>query len=907
MSSRLQDLFLPIRTQFAADYFMITQRGFTSADAGMLRQELMEEMLGQPYVSSVMFGDEAGRQYLVMRYGERVRTSPLLGDVAPERVPDPAMGPMIFTREVRPVAWGDRSEWTFWKLEGEARLVESWSKPLPGYDPRERPWHQLAMQRLRAREGAGVRSLADPAPGPDWTEVYTFFTTKTPGISATLAARTPSGEVQIIAYDLLLDDIARFTREAVVSRHGIVCVLTDDDRILGQSGKALSTILPSVEEGGPPSLQAAVARRRSRGPGATGSFEFEVEGRSWWAGFAPYEIQAGRTLWIGVLAPSSDLLPEVLSFRVTLLVVGGSVLVLALWLAFWLARRFAEPLEALAQQSEATMRLDWEGLAPVTGPVAEIDTLARAHAQMRHALREHVDRRAEAEDALARSEVRYRTLIDSAVLGVLVVKDQRVVFANAAAVAILNPKTATMTPSTGDRTALLDTKARASVVQALAAASLPASTGLVWSMQKTDGTETWVEASLGPVEWEGRAATILILRDLTELRVAQHRESELEEQLRQSQKLEAVGQLAAGVAHDFNNLLQVISGQAALAASGGLSAEQLAEAHATIDRTVNSASGLTRKLLTFSRNQPFNPQVIELGELVANHIALVGRTIPENIRVHLDAAEEPLWVRGDRVLLEQVLLNVLINARDAMPSGGTLHCRLSAQTATPVDGAGMVELEVIDTGLGMDEVTRQRAFEPFFTTKSLDRGNGLGLSVVYGIVYQHGGAIDLASAVGLGTTVTITLPRVSPAITPRLAEAPRRADAAGAQSLTVLLAEDNDAVREVAVLALGSAGHTVVAARDGSEGWTIFQENPRRFDLLFFDVMMPGLNGFELAQRCRSMRPELPLLFASGYAGATREQADPDLAEAEILPKPYLLGELRDAIARALERGGRAT
>jgi PAS domain S-box-containing protein len=375
----------------------------------------------------------------------------------------------------------------------------------------------------------------------------------------------------------------------------------------------------------------------------------------------------------------------------------------------------------------------------------------------------------------------------------------------------------------------------------------------------------------------------------------------LEERLRQAQKMEAVGQLAGGVAHDFNNLLTAMLGGARAIVQEAAPGSQARADAEEIARAAERAAGLVRQLLAFSRQQVLSPQVVDLGAVVDNFASMLRRVIGEHIAFACERASMPLHVHVDRGQIEQVLMNLAVNARDAMPSGGSLRITtgvrdLDAATAARhgIRGAGAcVELVVQDTGSGMSEEVRARAFDPFFTTKEVGKGTGLGLATVYGIVTQSGGAIWIDSSPGAGSTVTILLPRITAQEPSRPAEVPAPPQH---RAGTVLVVEDEPLVRDYVTRTLTKAGYSVLTAPDGPAALELSSSHRGRLDLLLTDVVMPQFDGRELARRLREDRPDLPVVFMSGYSD------DPDGSGPQdtLLQKPFASGELLDAIGNAL-------
>ena len=416
-----------------------------------------------------------------------------------------------------------------------------------------------------------------------------------------------------------------------------------------------------------------------------------------------------------------------------------------------------------------------------------------------------------------------------------------------------------------------------------------------------DGRTIEIESSSDAIEFAGHAARLVLVRDVTEQR-------QLEGQLRQAQKMEAVGRLAGGLAHDFNNLLTAITGYGDLVL-GTLPADDARRADVEEIRiAADRAAALTQQLLAFSRKQVLQPRVLNLNVVVLNAEKLLRRLIGEHIV--LEAVLDPALgsVKADPTQLEQVIVNLAVNARDAMPQGGRLLLQTrNAQLDTGytsehsmVQPGDYVQLAVSDTGLGMDEQTKTRLFEPFFTTKELGKGTGLGLSTVYGIVKQSGGYIWVYSELGCGTTFKVYLPLVEAAATVDVpAPAP---EAAPRGSETVLLVEDEPALRAVARRVLQRQGYTVLEAADGDAALALVATHQGPLDLLVTDVVMPGLSGRDLADRLTAARPDLRVLFVSGYSGealAHHGILDPDLA---YLEKPFNPDALAIKVREVLDR-----
>jgi two-component system, cell cycle sensor histidine kinase and response regulator CckA len=384
-------------------------------------------------------------------------------------------------------------------------------------------------------------------------------------------------------------------------------------------------------------------------------------------------------------------------------------------------------------------------------------------------------------------------------------------------------------------------------------------------------------------------------------------ERELEDQLRQAQKMEAVGRLAGGVAHDFNNLLTAISGFTELATGEAEPNSELAGYLGEIRASAERATVLTRQLLAFGRRAVLQQKVLDLNRVVADLAPMLRRIIGEDIRLVVRANLDLGRTLADRGQLEQVIVNLAVNARDAMPSGGQLSIATENVTLEDADVAShpeirpgaFVRLSITDTGVGMDAGTTERIFEPFFTTKSPGSGTGLGLSTVFGIVRQSGGRVSVVSEPGVGSVFHIDLPAVDSE--PDEADQPVLENSTVAGRETILVVEDEAAVLGFAAQLLERNGYTVLRAAAGDEAIEIARTYPARIDLLFSDVVMPGLTGQETAEAVGSMRPETRHLLASGYSDELNTQRGAAPLEVPFIEKPYSAASLLKAVRQAID------
>jgi two-component system cell cycle sensor histidine kinase/response regulator CckA len=383
---------------------------------------------------------------------------------------------------------------------------------------------------------------------------------------------------------------------------------------------------------------------------------------------------------------------------------------------------------------------------------------------------------------------------------------------------------------------------------------------------------------------------------------------ELEGQLRHAQKMESVGRLAGGIAHDFNNLLTAITGHGDLLAQSMDQGDPRQADVAAINAAAGRAATLTRQLLAYGRQSLMRPEPIDLNAVVSDIEPMIRRLIGEDVELRTSLEPDLGWVQADAGQLDQVILNLVVNARDALSSGGTIelataNVRLDEAYAAEHPGArpgSYVMISVSDTGVGIDAATLARIFEPYFTTKDRGRGTGLGLATVLGIVEQSGGHIDVASTVGEGTTFRVYLPRqADPAATAAPDAGSDRQPERGHE--TVLLAEDEEAVRRLATMALERSGYRVIPAADGTAALEAAAAHEGPIDLLLTDVIMPGLNGRELADQFKTIHPETRVLYMSGYAGealSAQGVLDPSVA---FLAKPFVPAELARKVRDVLD------
>jgi two-component system cell cycle sensor histidine kinase/response regulator CckA len=510
------------------------------------------------------------------------------------------------------------------------------------------------------------------------------------------------------------------------------------------------------------------------------------------------------------------------------------------------------------------------------------------------ALRREVGEQKRIEEALQRSEERFRRFSEAAFEGILIHEGGLILDANQALGRMFGYRVEEMI----GRSAFDFLTAES---RALAESRINAEHEHPYELTGVhkSGSTFPIEVCGKTMLWEGKHLRVVAVRDISERK-------RLEEQLREAQKMEAVGRLAGGVAHDFNNLLTVIAGNAQWLAESLTEQDPRRAAVAEILEASHRAAALARRLLAFGRRQIIQPQVINLNDLVREMQVLLRRVIGEQIELSISLSPDLGNVKADPGQIEQVILNLVVNARDAMPEGGRLALS-TANVECEQEGVGpeaetcrgrSVLLAVEDTGCGMDEATRQRIFEPYFTTKPLGRGAGLGLATVHGIVRQHGGVIRVESAPGQGTAFRVYLPRVDEPVFQ-----PREGRAAGLPGglETILLVEDEAGVRRLVRRSLEQLGYRVLEAGEPLAGLALCERTAGPIDLLVTDVIMPQMSGRQLAQQVRARRPAVKVLYLSGYDDEKIARAGVLEPGLHFLAKPFTLEALARKVREALE------
>jgi PAS domain S-box-containing protein len=605
--------------------------------------------------------------------------------------------------------------------------------------------------------------------------------------------------------------------------------------------------------------------------------------------------EVGRLVLLQDWAPTKAFLDQL---RNAVLLAGAGAFALALGGGLIFSRRTARPLMDMAAAARAIAEGDWSRTVPARGS-AEAITMAMAFNDMTRSLREQAER-------LKASYDRFATVTQSARDAIISTDEHgNITFWNRSA-------EGTFGYSESEILGQPVTKLIAEAHRATYAAAVPTpkandlTFGHIVEVMgvRKDGVTFPSEFSLAALHGADGTTLTAVVRDVMERKESQAALRQRDEQLRQAQKMEAIGRLAGGVAHDFNNLLMAIHGYAELLVQNLQEGDERRSDAQEIINAADRAAGLTRQLLAFSRRQVITQQAIALDRLVEGMRNMLQRLIGPAIQITTNVWPDLTPVLADATQVEQILVNLVINARDAMPDGGTITIelrnaeldRIGVAAHPGLQAGDYVEMAIRDTGSGMDADTVSRIFEPFFTTKEGSKGTGLGLATVYGIVQQSSGAIEVQSRVGHGTAFYIYLPRAT--------DLGKPAPIASVKSLTgtetVLLVEDDDRVRALVANMLRKNGYTVLLASAGDQALEIAARHRGRIDLLLTDVVMPGLSGRILSERLTSARPDTRVLYMSGYSDDAILRHGVKKAAAHFIQKPFSIDALAHKVRETL-------
>ena len=505
----------------------------------------------------------------------------------------------------------------------------------------------------------------------------------------------------------------------------------------------------------------------------------------------------------------------------------------------------------------------------------------------------------EALNLLKLNEERFRKLIEGSVHGIVIHDGTTPLFLNRSFASIFGYASKEDLADLTSLDGLLTHPEQNPWKGSLSPASSQMAAPLVLTGLRKDGREIQIEAISQEIEWEGNTVTQTSLVDITQ-------RNQLEAQLRQAQKMEAVGQLAGGVAHDINNMLQIIRGYTELALTKVLGTSAANPHLKKVLNAADNASKLTRQLLAFSRREVLQPKALAVNDLIHNLMDMLHRLLGEDIGLSIRAAENLPSMMADQGMIQQVLVNLCMNARDAMPNGGDLAIET---TLFVVDRAFMdthgwavlpeyVSISITDSGAGIENQLLAKIFEPFFTTKEAAKGTGLGLSMAYGIIHQHKGAIEVESELGVGSKFTVYLP---PSSARPEAEAPSLKREVSGGEETILFAEDQEEVLALMQGLLEQKGYRIFPALNGEEALKVFSENPGQFDLIILDMVMPKLSGRSVFEQIRARYPSLPVIFSTGYSSNQLDEEFIRNNAFKLLRKPYSPDDLYHAVREALD------
>jgi two-component system cell cycle sensor histidine kinase/response regulator CckA len=574
---------------------------------------------------------------------------------------------------------------------------------------------------------------------------------------------------------------------------------------------------------------------------------------------------------------------------------GTLALVVAIILAWTQATRIIVPMRTVVRDAALLSKGDLSHRSTLAASQDEIGVLGKTL----NAMAETLEKR---EEALRKSEMRFRAVIENVDdMIVIIDPDARRQYVSPAMSRILDYSQQELLAFTAQEMIHpSDWPAIRELLRTVKLTPAGSVSGQARYRHRDGSWRIFAGSMINLLDVPGVEGIVVNLRDVTE-------QSALEGELRQAQKMESVGQLAGGVAHDFNNLLTVITGRIGfLIGAPNINEDQEADL-AEIRKAAERAGELTRQLLAFSRKQLLQPRVLDLNRSLDEFEPMLRRLIGEDIRIRIEHGRELGSVSADPGQLQQILMNLALNARDAMPAGGVITFRTANETtgngagspAMPVSPGEYVVLEVTDTGLGMDPATQARIFEPFFTTKGQGKGTGLGLSTVYGIVKQSGGGISVASTPNAGTVFRVYFPRAAGYALAEAAEMPDDASLSGTE--TILLVEDDTSVRNLVRRVLKSRGYEVLAAEDGGDALRVASDVDLPVDLVLTDIVMPEMSGRELVEALHTGRPTLRVLYMSGYTDdeiVRRGLNDPGMS---FIQKPFTAENLAMQVRKALD------
>ncbi len=825
---------------------------FDAADLRSANALFIPYMNQYPFITSINSGDAVGNGYLILNDGKEWKNR---------------------------IKRADEKGLVTWLTLGEKGKILSSEKRSDDYDPRRRPWYRNSIMQ------------ADIV----WSDAYIFRTTRDVGITAALRLSGENGAGEVVGVDITLKDISHKLAALAAGIKGMSAYLLDQEGTIVACSEVKQFIsnlqerdasLAGIGLSRYPALKKALQSRT-----ADKTWGFTFEGREFIALREPVSFSPSSRYSLVLTAPENALAGNFAEAELWRL----SIVLLLLTVAcVWYFVRFLIPLRRIV----AAIKEFGAGNSPTLnlsrGRNDEIGDLSSAFIQMTDAL-------AKKEESLTLQSVALQAAANAIII---TDHDGRIEWINPAFTALTgysSKEAIGKNPRDLVKSGVHDQAFYRHIWETL-------NSGEVWRgqmiNQRKDGTQYTEGQTITPVKDAiGRTTHfIAIKRDLSE-------QARLEEQLRQSQKLESVGTLAGGVAHEFNNILTAIIGYGQITLMKMSSDDPLRQNIESMLKGADRAARLTKELLLFSRKQAADRKPVDLNEAVARVDKFLSKVIGEDIAYRTDIHDGTIMVLADEYQLEQLLVNLATNAAHSMPRGGELRVTtgIFSMDAEFVSSSGFGKpgeyalLAVTDCGEGMNEATQKRIFEPFFSTKEVGKGTGLGLSVVYGIISQHDGYISVSSEPEKGSVFKVYLPLIS---TEKVAissqEKGEEAACVGGKE-TILLAEDDEAVREMTRGVLTEFGYSVIEAVDGADAVNKFYENRKTIDLLLLDLIMPKMNGKEAFDKIRKIKPRIKVIFCSGYAPETIRQKASLADNARLIAKPSSPAELLREVRSVLD------
>ncbi len=655
-----------------------------------------------------------------------------------------------------------------------------------------------------------------------------------------------------------------------------------------------------------------------------GKVQFVLEGKNHWGVYSYFKPWGWYVVCNG---SEKDLAGPISNLGQTVLILVLFCLIAAAIPLLILARWLTGPIHTLIKGTEKIRAGLLETHIPITtsdevGILAGafnattarlrklIESLEERNTQLNNEIRE----RASIQEELAKSELKYRSIFDNAVEGIYQTDfEGRFANVNNSFAAILgyeSPEEVRSKITNAKEQLYVFQEDRKNLVKLLNTQDVVA--GYEFQVKRKDGSTCWISLSAKPSRDESGNIEVIdgYCVDITAQKVAEEDKHKLEEQLRQSQKMEALGNLVGGISHDFNNLLHAISGYAQLLLLNKEKDDPDRKFLMEMDNASKRASDLIRRMLTFSRKMEVQPVRLDLNKAIDATCKMLERTIPKMVHMELQLATDLHQLKADPVQIEQVLINLVTNAVDAMDNRGQLTIRSENFQADDdlikryleIKPGDYVRLSVSDNGKGMDDTTRQRIFEPFFTTKKVGKGTGLGLATVYGIVKAHQGHISCYSEVNKGTTFDIYFPASPDADDFGGEEEPQESNLTLNGRETILLVDDEKLILDVGDDALSRHGYTVIRAESAEQALKIFRERSDEIDLVLMDLGMPGMGGEHCLQQLKAIAPEIKIVVASGYAGHRIASAPEQFGASGFISKPYRLNQLLAEVRRQMSQ-----